>query len=585
LPEAEGGTFASPLNRVAEVVSLLALVAAPWPYGCAGDGPRYVLVAVLLASAALAAAAAAHEGRGLPALAAPAGALLLCGALQAATGLSVAPVWTAEAILVAAAMLGTAAFWSERGADRGAAARLAWLAVAVCLAQAAFGAVQWSLAPNRIYGRETAVVTTPFGSFVDHNHFAGLVEMGAVLALSMAIGAARGGDGLSPRSVMLAGASLGLGAAHLASRSRGGLLALSGGLAVLGVSWSIALMRRSSSRPRWSLAVPAAAVAVLGFGLLAVPDATRRHLAGALSGPTDLSGEYRVDMAAATLRLARAHVLAGSGIGAYADAVPAFKQAHGEVRTTHAESDVLELVAEVGLLGLGLGLWLAALALRGFLERLLRGRDPFRKGIAIGAAAAAGAMLVHSLVDFNLRVPSNALMFASLAGLAAAPRSDPRRLGGPGIAGLTAVILSLLALASAWRAAGAWALAGALERPERQLQIARLDAVLPRHPYLAEGFRARGVALRDLAWGSGDPGGARLARADGDLRRALALRPAWGEAWADRAWVRALQRDAHGAREDMARAEALDPTHNGIRTSREALAAWLDRPALPEAAQ
>ena len=42
------------------------------------------------------------------------------------------------------------------------------------------------------------------------------------------------------------------------------------------------------------------------------------------------------------------------------------------------------------------------------------------RGLGLGAAAGAIALLVHSVFDFNLRIPSNALLFAFLCALALA---------------------------------------------------------------------------------------------------------------------------------------------------------------------
>jgi O-antigen ligase len=545
---------------VAEAILLALILLAPWPYGSAGDQERYLLAGFVFGAAALWVGA---TRAGLPAVALRAAALPALGLVQLAVGISVAPVWTAEAVLVLAAMLAALVFWSERGRDRDAAQRLVMAVLATASAQAVFGAVQWSLAPDRIYGQATPVVTTPFGSFVNHNHFAGLVEMGAVLATGIALGHARRSQGANPRSVAFAGLALGLAAAVLASRSRGGLVALAAGLVLVGALWSGG---RAGSRR--SVAVAAlGVVGVLAFALVAVPNTTRQHLATIATG-ADLSGEYRIDMARATLRLAAAHPLAGSGLGAYADAVPAFKTSHGDVRSTHAESDALEFLGEAGLAGGALLVWLGAQLLRGFRDRVESGRDPVRHGLAVGALGAAGALLVHSLVDFNLRIPSNALVFASLAGLAGAPRSEGSPpLGGRRAALAAAVVLSLLGCASAWRAAGASALDQALLLSDRQLRIAALDGVVAQHPYLAEAYRGRGDAFWEIR---------RISPAQQDLVRALRLRPAWGEAWADLAWVRFLASDRAGSIHGMEQAERLDPTHVGIAGSLQALRAALD---------
>ena len=209
------------LEALGEALFLAALLAAPWPYGSAGDPARYALVALLLLGGMLFAFGRAVDGEGLPLIALAAAALPGLGLVQIALGLSAAPEWTAETVLVAAAMMSALVFWSERGRERAAATRLAAAVLAVCAAEAVFGAAQWSLAPERIYGQASPIVTTPFGSYVNHNHFAGLVEMAVVLSAAMALGLARLRGGVTPGVVGLAGLSLGLAAVHLASRSRG----------------------------------------------------------------------------------------------------------------------------------------------------------------------------------------------------------------------------------------------------------------------------------------------------------------------------------------------------------------------------
>jgi hypothetical protein len=309
-----------------------------------------------------------------------------------------------------------------------------------------------------------------------------------------------------------------------------------------------------------------------------VPVGTRAHLATVLKGPSDLSGEYRLAIAAATLRLAIARPFSGWGLGAYPDAFPAFKRDHGEVRTTHAEGDVVEFFAEAGIVGLGLAAWLIWRSARGFRDRLRHGRDPVRKAMAIGALAGAGSLALHSLIDFNLRIPANALVFASLAGLAAAPRSDPTPWGGRAATAVWAGILIVLATLSGWRAVGAWRLADARSQPPGQYRIIALDDVLRRHPYLAEGHRVRGLEWRALGWRSAD---GRLAWARRDLEAAVSWRPFWGEAWGDLAWTRLRQGEVSAAREAMDRAAALDPTHLTLGWSR---VEFLARVQGPEAA-
>lgn len=43
------------------------------------------------------------------------------------------------------------------------------------------------------------------------------------------------------------------------------------------------------------------------------------------------------------------------------------------------------------------------------------------RGITIGAMTGITAILVHSISDFNLHIPANAILFTVLAALIAAP--------------------------------------------------------------------------------------------------------------------------------------------------------------------
>lgn len=563
------------LTVAAEAVMLGALIAAPWFYGGAPDPARYAIAAALAVGAALAFAAWAIRDAGAPPLFLAAAALPALAGLQAVTGISVAPVSTAEAMLLLAAMVAVAVFWSERAQDRPAARRAAAAVLVVCAAQGAFGAAQWSRAADRIYGDASPFVTTPFGSYVNHNHFAGLMGMGVVLAVALAIGYVRRERAFSPGAVTFTGLALALAAVHLASRSRGGLIALAAGLAALAALSRPSNVGRGRGRRLPHLLAGGLVLVVFAFGLAAVPAATRAHLATVLRGPADASGAYRVDVADATVRLFADRPVAGWGLGAFADAVPPYKRGHGDVRTAHAESDVLEFLAEGGLLGLALAAWVGWSASRGLSDRMRHGKDPVRKQLAVGAAAGAITLGVHSLVDFNLRLPANALVFATLVGLAASPRQRPSA-SGRRLPALAAAALMVIAGLAAWRSIGAHEMAKAERQPRGDRRLAAADAVLRRHPYLADAWRMRGVAWLERGWSRPGHGGP-LEWARADLEQAIRLRPGWAEAWAELGWARYARGDHARASDAFERAAVLDPTHVGIARARAEFLASITR--------
>ena len=545
----------------AHTALMAALAAAPWCYGSALEPVRYGLAAFVLAVSAMALWAGIATAR---ALTAPCAALMAWGLIQLLW--SGARVLTLESLLLLAATLAVILFWAAEGRDDARARRLAYAILALCAVQATFAVVQAHLAPRTIYGRHLPYALSPFGSFENHNHFAGLMEMGVLLALALAFGRAKRVGRVDPRAIGFAGLSLALAAAHLGSRSRGGLLALLAGGAALLFLWRIAFARRDTMRR--DLAIGAGMLALLLlFGWLAVPAQTRAHLSTAFRGATDASGHYRLSMAAATLRLWWDNPLLGSGLGTFADEVTRFKRSDGLVRVGHAESDALEWLAEGGLVGLALVGWLAAAVGRGFLDRVREGRDPTRKALAVGAMAAVLALVAHSFFDFNLRIPSNALVFCALLGLAGAPRTEPPPQS-PAVRRILGALFLLLAIAAAWRAWGAIELRAAQESVVAEERLARLSRVLSRHPYLSEAWRDRSHVRWQLARGEREAVAYRLNGAFEDTQGALALRPRYSFGWADAGWLHYMRGDGRAAEEAFDRAIELDPANVVIGLAR-----------------
>jgi O-antigen ligase len=131
-----------------------------------------------------------------------------------------------------------------------------------------------------------------------------------------------------------------------------------------------------------------------------------------------------------TTQILKDFPLFGSGLGTFAQIFPMYRTFHFRGLVTHAENDFLQLASEVGLVGLGL---LAILFLFLFFKRGLRIRSETspQRYIGIGALTGILALMCYSLVEKNLQVPANALLYVFLWGLTIAPSlQGPRRQGG-----------------------------------------------------------------------------------------------------------------------------------------------------------
>lgn len=105
----------------------------------------------------------------------------------------------------------------------------------------------------------------------------------------------------------------------------------------------------------------------------------------------------------------------GGGLGSYADRARQYQTSTSYTRSAH--NVVLKLYAELGLLGLALGLWFAATALMAFWQA--RKSERAREAALIGAALLV--LLAHGLIDIDFDTPAPWAVFWLLWMLLVAP--------------------------------------------------------------------------------------------------------------------------------------------------------------------
>jgi len=88
-----------------------------------------------------------------------------------------------------------------------------------------------------------------------------------------------------------------------------------------------------------------------------------------------------------------------------------------------AHNDYLQLLAELGLVGFAIGAALALSVVRIALRGALKCADPQARYFAVACIGALFAIGLHSLADFNLYIPANAMLLAWIAGMTVAVES------------------------------------------------------------------------------------------------------------------------------------------------------------------
>jgi O-antigen ligase len=258
------------------------------------------------------------------------------------------------------------------------------------------------------------------GTYVNRNHFAGLLEMALPFAVLYAVAVlersrSRWHSPLGP--VLKAGPFLALAGLILAgiiySFSRMGYVATLVSLFVMGAA---PLGARLSTGKRW---IAIGSIAVLVVGVFALLPPYRLIMRFAQLTTTDtLSSEGRIELWGETLPLIGAYPAFGCGLGGFESAFRKFKVSRPLFRDDYAHNDYMQYLAELGTVGF----LIAALLLAGLFIKAARAAaraEPETRWLGLACTGAMTAILLHSLADFNLYIPANAMALAWITGIVA----------------------------------------------------------------------------------------------------------------------------------------------------------------------
>ncbi|HEY6766232.1 MAG TPA: O-antigen ligase family protein [Candidatus Sulfotelmatobacter sp.] len=302
------------------------------------------------------------------------------------------------------------------------------LAVILCIYGCAVAALALlgGVAPNgKLYWlREPRMGGWIYGPYVNHNHYAGLMEMLIPIPLVLALTQmARKKE----RLIAAAGAALMAGTIFL-SGSRGGMLALLVELMLLGV---IAIRKQKGMR----LALIAATFLVILGGLsIWLGGAELGHRIFSVSSDTrsEISGDMRWNIDRDGFRMFLQHPLTGWGLGTFPVVYPQFRSFYTNFFVNQAHNDYLQLLVETGLLGFGIMIWFLVVFYRQAWKKIANWTSDVGGAVSLACILGVTGILVHSALDFNLQIPANAALFYALCTVGAAkPFAQPMRKRKP----------------------------------------------------------------------------------------------------------------------------------------------------------
>ena len=328
--------------------------------------------------------------------------------------------------------------------DKGQIKRIVILVVIVGTSLAIYGLYNYFNGIEKIYTLDKkhylGMVTS---TYVNHNHIGGYFELAIPLAIGLMLAKEhllRRGK-ISRISSVISGSLLPLAAAVIMiialifTYSRGAWISFLGSMIVLGTIIALWLKTfKGWSRPKkWGIFVVIALIII--SATMFMPEDIKQRAITLLEfkegGFEDMSIQGRLIVNRNTLEMIKDYPILGSGPGTFNILYPKYRDPRLRTFMNATHNDYLQYAEEMGLFGIGSFILLLVLFFKKSLNLIKNLPDKCLQGLTIGFLVSISAIAIHGLVDFNLQIPANALLFWIILALSSSigiiTRPDGRR--------------------------------------------------------------------------------------------------------------------------------------------------------------
>lgn len=146
------------------------------------------------------------------------------------------------------------------------------------------------------------------------------------------------------------------------------------------------------------------------------------------AGERQESVEERLLPASSTVPMMKDFLWFGSGAGTFYFAFTPYKPADVQANYDHAHNDYVELMTDFGMIGFTSLAGIVLLVIARVLKAIKTRRSIAAKGMALGSLMAIICIVIHSVVDFNLQLPNNALSFTIVLAIGWAALTTPHHV-------------------------------------------------------------------------------------------------------------------------------------------------------------
>jgi hypothetical protein len=279
--------------------------------------------------------------------------------------------------------------------------------------------------------KKASYIGSVTGTYINRNHFAGLMEMGIVLAIAYAGALSEKSETMRPTTrrksaftkfittylsaeklftkrflIIFAGVVMGLGL--ILSASRGGIISIVAALLAMGLFFVF----RKDHRRKGAIVLVFFAMTSIYALYVGIDYTVGRFML------FDQDFESRASLAKRTMLMFDDYTLAGVGIGNFMYAFTRYQTEELKYFfVDYAHNDWAQFMADAGTAGLIL--LLSGIAYYTFitLKAWVGRRDPFAVCLGIAPIVVMTAIGIHSYVDFNLHRPANFMMLVAVTAI------------------------------------------------------------------------------------------------------------------------------------------------------------------------
>jgi|Deesub1362B_J571_1020462.scaffolds.fasta_scaffold00082_48 O-antigen ligase/tetratricopeptide (TPR) repeat protein len=297
-----------------------------------------------------------------------------------------------------------------------------------------FSIVQYLLYNNKFYWlREVPEGASPFGPFVNRNHYAFLMTMVFPLLIGLLFyyRPYTGYTSLKARIVeflihrrfniytLVGFGSIVVATSVFLSLSRGGIVSLSLAMVFFGALYYLVEKNKTG---RLIIGISLLIMFSVGwFGWEPIID--RFGKLGILRGEiSDLRPQIWRD----SLQIIDDFPLTGTGFGTYMKIYPSYRTVGGTKKVDHAHNDYIELLVEGGLIGAAGFLIFVGTVVYSGIKGVFTKRSRLSRLVCIGALSGLLGALLHSFTDFSLHIGADGLYLFFILSLIAVS-SDVRK--------------------------------------------------------------------------------------------------------------------------------------------------------------